>query len=55
MFGRRPDAALVRNLSATHRFMPILSPRRNDNLVWMERAREWERELNEGPEKLDAA
>ena len=36
MFGKRPDATLVRDLSATRRFMPILSPRRNDNLVWME-------------------
>jgi hypothetical protein len=36
MFGRRPDATLVRDLSATRRFMPILSPRRNDNLVWFE-------------------
>lgn len=36
MFGRRPDASLVRDLSATRRFMPILAPRRNDNLVWFE-------------------
>ena len=36
MFGRRPDATLVRDLSATRRFMPLLSPRRNENLVWFE-------------------
>jgi hypothetical protein len=54
MFGRRPDATLVRDLSATRRFMPILSPRRNDNLVWfeleveVERALEWARERSAG-------
>jgi hypothetical protein len=36
VFGRRPDATLVTGLSATRRFMPILSPRRNDNLVYFE-------------------
>jgi hypothetical protein len=56
MFGRRPDATLVRNLSATRRFMPILSPRRNDNLVWFEldvdvgRALDWARERSAGRE-----
>ena len=45
MFGRRPDATLVRDLSATRRFMPILSPRRNDNLVWFELEVEVERAL----------
>lgn len=45
MFGRRPDATLVRSLSATRRFMPILSPRRNDNLVWFELEVEVERAL----------
>lgn len=45
MFGRRPDATLVRDLSATRRFMPILSPRRNDNLVWFEFEVEVERAL----------
>lgn len=32
MFGRRPDATLVRDLSALRRFMPFVSPRRNDSL-----------------------
>jgi hypothetical protein len=36
LFGRRPDATLVRDLSPTRRFMPLLSPRRNENLVWFE-------------------
>ena len=36
MFGRRPDATRVRDLSPTRRFMPLLSPRRNDNLVYFE-------------------
>jgi len=45
MFGRRPDATLVRELSATRRFMPLLSPRRNDNLVWFELDVEVERAL----------
>ena len=34
MFGRRPDATLVRDLPAVRRFMPMLSARRNDNLVY---------------------
>ena len=33
MFGRRPDATLVRDLSMMRRFMPFVSPRRNDSLV----------------------
>ena len=32
MFGRRPDATLVRELSAMRRFMPYVSPRRNDSV-----------------------
>jgi pyruvate/2-oxoglutarate dehydrogenase complex dihydrolipoamide acyltransferase (E2) component len=32
MFGRRPDAAQVRELSAMRRFMPYVSPRRNDSV-----------------------
>jgi hypothetical protein len=54
MFGRRPDATLVRELSATRRFMPILSPRRNDNLVWfeleveVENALAWAKERSHG-------
>jgi len=52
VFRRRPDATLVPGLSATRRFMPILSPRRNDNLVWfeleveVERALEWAAEAS---------
>ncbi len=34
MFGRRPDATLVTDLSPVRRFMPMLSARRNDNLVY---------------------
>lgn len=33
MFGRRPDATLVRDVSPMRRFMPFVSPRRNDSLV----------------------
>ncbi len=32
MFGRRPDATLVRNLGAMRTFMPYISPRRNDSV-----------------------
>jgi hypothetical protein len=32
MFGRRPDATQVRELSAMRRFMPFISPRRNDSV-----------------------
>jgi len=35
MFGRRPDAKLVTNLSTMRRFMPYVSPRRNDSLFLM--------------------
>jgi hypothetical protein len=35
MFGRRPDASLVRDLDAMRRFMPYVSPRRNDSLFYM--------------------
>jgi hypothetical protein len=34
VFGHRPDATLVRDLSPVRRFMPFLSPRRNDSLVY---------------------
>jgi hypothetical protein len=34
MFGRRPDASLVRDIPAVRRFMPFISPRRNDSLVY---------------------
>ncbi len=36
MFGRRPDATLVRELSAVRRFMPFISPRRNESVVYFE-------------------
>ena len=35
MFGKRPDATLVRDLSTMRRFMPYVSPRRNDSLFYM--------------------
>ena len=35
MFGRRSDATLVRDLSPMRRFMPYVSPRRNDSLFYM--------------------
>jgi len=34
MFGRRADATLVRGLSTTRAFMPYVSPRRNDSVVY---------------------
>jgi hypothetical protein len=34
MFGRRPDATLVKDLSRTQRFLPYISPRRGDSLVY---------------------
>ena len=35
MFGRRPDATLVKELSTMRRFMPYVSPRRNDSVFYM--------------------
>ena len=35
MFGKRPDATLVRDLSSIRRFMPYISPRRNDSVFYM--------------------
>jgi hypothetical protein len=35
MFGKRPDATPVRDLSAMRRFMPYVSPRRNDSVFYM--------------------
>jgi hypothetical protein len=35
MFGRRPDATQVTDLSMMRRFMPYISPRRNDSLFYM--------------------
>jgi len=34
MFGRRSDARLASGISQTRRFMPFISPRRNDALVY---------------------
>jgi len=34
MFGRRADAELVRGLSTMRAFMPFISPRRNESLVY---------------------
>ena len=36
MFGRRPDAKLVRDVAAIRRFMPFISPRRNESVVYFE-------------------
>jgi hypothetical protein len=35
MFGRRPDAKPVEKLSTMRRFMPYISPRRNDSVFYM--------------------
>ena len=35
MFGRRADATPVQKLSTMRRFMPYVSPRRNDSLFYM--------------------
>jgi hypothetical protein len=35
MFGRRADATRVRSLPMMRRFMPYISPRRNDSLFYM--------------------
>ena len=36
MFGRRPDGTLVTDLSPMRRFMPFVSPRRNDSLFYFD-------------------
>lgn len=36
MFGRRADATQVRDLSMLRRFMPFVSPRRNESLVYFD-------------------
>ncbi|MBW2243342.1 MAG: hypothetical protein JRH01_15250 [Deltaproteobacteria bacterium] len=36
MFGRRADATRVRNLSMVRRFMPFISPRRSESLVYFD-------------------
>lgn len=54
MFGRRSDATLVRDVPYLRRFMPFVSPRRNESLVYfkmdilVDRAYELLGELNEG-------
>jgi len=35
MFGKRPDATQVTDLTTLRRFMPYISPRRNDSLFYM--------------------
>jgi hypothetical protein len=45
MFGRRPDATLVRDIPAVRRFMPFISPRRNSSLVYFAHDLEVERAL----------
>jgi hypothetical protein len=35
MFGRRPDAKPIENLPTMRRFLPFVSPRRNDSLFYM--------------------
>jgi hypothetical protein len=54
MFGRRADGTVVRDVSATRRFMPFISPRRNASLVYytteidVEEALRFVDEQNEG-------
>ncbi len=36
MFGRRADAEWVRGLNKLRRFMPFISPRRNDSVFYLE-------------------
>jgi hypothetical protein len=45
MFGRRPDATLVRDLPGMRRLTPFVSPRRGDALVFFEHEVEVERAL----------
>jgi hypothetical protein len=45
MFGRRPDATLIRDLSMLRRFMPFISPRRNESLVYFDTEIELEEAL----------
>ena len=35
MFGKRPDANLSENISTMRRFLPFVSPRRNDSTFYM--------------------
>jgi len=45
MFGRRPDATLVRDAAPVRRFMPFISPRRNESLVYFAQEIDVERAL----------
>jgi hypothetical protein len=36
MFGRRPDATLAKDVSMVRRFLPFISPRRNESLVYFQ-------------------
>jgi len=45
MFGRRPDATLVRDASPLRRFMPFISPRRNESVVFFAQDIQVERAL----------
>ena len=45
MFGRRPDATLVRDAAPLRRFMPFISPRRNESLVYFAQEIDVERAL----------
>jgi len=45
MFGRRPDAQLVRDLSPMRRIMPYVSPRRNDSVFYLPQEMEVEAAL----------
>jgi hypothetical protein len=45
MFGRRPDATLVPNLSPMRRIMPHISPRRNDSVFYYQQRMEVEAAL----------
>ncbi|MFQ5512810.1 MAG: hypothetical protein ACE5FG_00115 [Myxococcota bacterium] len=59
MFGRRPDGTLVRDLPPIRRFMPFISPGRNDSAVYLsqeidvepalELVEAWNRERPDGP------
>ncbi|HTF35918.1 MAG TPA: hypothetical protein VK714_19715 [Myxococcota bacterium] len=51
MFGRRPDATLVRDAAPVRRFMPFISPRRNESLVYFAQEIDVERALSFVEEK----
>ncbi len=46
MFGRRPDATLVRDVHPVRRFMPFISPRRGESLFWFSYEAEVDRALD---------